>query len=226
MAAHRTNSHALRAAALLAAGLLGAAAQAAPTTATCPNPEIVIEAKQPVNINYRDNSAVLLDVTIRQCDNSIEAGEARSTGGVAFENSRWTFSGGVRIKAGGGHMRSEKAVVEFRNNLISEAIITGTPAEFEQKRTDGNTSTGHANNITYEALSQKVSFKQNAWLSDGCNEITGDQLVYNILAQKVEGQPRTSTAQAGGGRIRITIQPKGAADSGSPCAKPATDKKP
>lgn len=224
MAASPTKSNfRLRLGAALAAWLLGAAAHAAPPA--CANPEIVIDNKS-MNINYRDNSAVLRDVTIRQCDNSIEAAEARSTGGVTFENSRWTFSGDVRIKAGGGNMRSDKAVVEFRNNLISEAIITGTPARFEQIRADGNTSSGRANTINYEASGGKISLRENAWLSDGCNEITGQQLVYNITAQRVEGQARTSTTQTGDGRIRITIQPNTEAGSNSPCSKKAPDKKP
>jgi lipopolysaccharide transport protein LptA len=210
--------------AALAAWLLGTAAQAAP--ASCANPEIVIDNKS-MNINYRDNSAVLRDVTIRQCDNSIEADEARSTGGVTFENSRWTFSGDVRIKAeGGGNMRSDKAVVEFRNNLISEAVMTGTPAKFEQIRADGNTSNGHANTIAYEASGGKITLRENAWLSDGCNEIAAQQFVYNIAAQRVEGQVRSNTTQTADGRIRITIQPKTETGSNSPCSKKAPDKKP
>jgi len=226
MAAFRTSKAALRHCAALTAlaCLLGANAQALPTAA-CANPEIVVEAK-PVEINYRDNSTVLRDVTIRQCDNRIEAAEARSTGGIAFENSRWTFSGKVRIKASGGNLSSDKAVVEFRNNLISEAIVTGTPAEFEQQRDDNSTSRGHANTISYEALGGRISLRQNAWLSDGCNEITGQQLVYNINLQRVEGQSRSNTKQTGDGRIIITIQPKTESGSGSPCAKKASAKKP
>jgi lipopolysaccharide transport protein LptA len=230
MAGFRTNSSVLRrlaAGTALAAGLLGVNAHAAPLAATCADPAIVIDLDdKSLNINYRDNSAVLRAVTIRQCDNRIEADEARSTGGIAFENSRWTFSGNVRITASGGNMRSDKAVVEFRNNLISEAIITGTPAEFEQKRTDGNTSHGHANTIGYVAQGGKITLRDNAWLSDGCNEITGKQLVYNIAAQRVEGQPRTSTTQTGDGRIRITIQPKSESDASGPCSKKPPDRKP
>jgi lipopolysaccharide transport protein LptA len=223
MAVFRTSSLTLQLAAILAAELLGSAAFAAPMAASCANPEIVVEAK-PVEINYRDNSTLLRDVTIRQCDNRIEAAEARSTGGIAFENSRWTFSGKVRIKASGGNLSSDKAVVEFRNNLISEAVVTGTPAEFEQQRDDSSTSRGHANTISYEALGGRISLRENAWLSDGCNEITGQQLIYNITLQRVEGQSRTNTKQTGDGRIVITIQPK--TESGSPCSKKPPDKKP
>ncbi len=78
--------------------------------APCANQEIVVEAK-PLEVDYRNNNAVLRDVVITQCDMRIEAAEARVTGGLDFENSHWTISGDVRIKAEGGSLRSDKAIV-------------------------------------------------------------------------------------------------------------------
>ena len=202
----------------LAAGLLGVAA-AAQTPRE--NQKIVMDAV-PVNINYRENTAVFRDVVITQGDMRIEAALANVKGGLDFENGEWTISGNVRITAEGGNLRSDKATVQFRNNLISQATITGAPAEFEQLRKDGTTSRGRANTINYETASGTVSFRDNAWLSDGCNEITGKQLVYNIKQQSVQGQTRAAPSE--GGRIRIVIQPKDAA--GNPCANAAADKKP
>ena len=91
-------------------------AEAAP--APCANQEIVVEAK-PLEMDYRNNNAVLRDVVITQCDTRIQAGEARITGGLNFENSQWTISGDVRITAEGGSLSSDKAIVSFRNKLIS-----------------------------------------------------------------------------------------------------------
>jgi lipopolysaccharide transport protein LptA len=190
--------------------------------APCADQEIRIEASQPMDVDYRNNNAVLRNVVITQCDMRIEAAEARVTGGLDFENSRWTVSGNVRIRAEGGNLQSDKAIVSFRDNLISRATITGSPAQFEQQRADGTTSRGRANTIDYETGSGTVSLQENAWLSDGCNEITGQQLVYNIKAQRVQGQ--TGAAQNTKDRIVITIQPKNA--SGTPCAKPAPGNKP
>ena len=59
--------------AVLAAGLLGVA-EAAP--APCANQEIVLEAK-PLEMDYRNNNAVLRDVVITQCSVRIQADEAR-----------------------------------------------------------------------------------------------------------------------------------------------------
>src|SRR5688572_18738807 len=171
------------------------------------NQPIEIEAK-PFEVDYRNNNAVLREVVITQCGTRIEAAEARVTGGLNFENSRWTISGNVRINAEGGSLKSDKAVVSFRDNAIAHASITGAPAEFEQKRDDGTTSRGRAGSIDYETNSGTVSFNDNAWLSDGRNEISGQQLVYNVRTQSVQGQAKINPGKSGNDRIRIVIQPR------------------
>jgi lipopolysaccharide transport protein LptA len=190
-------------------GLVPALAAAQISRAPCANAEIAIEAK-PFEVDYRNNNAVLREVVITQCDLRIEANEARVTGGLDFEDSRWTISGNVRITAEGGSLKSDKAVVAFNDNVIARATITGTPAAFEQQRADGTTSRGHANTIDYETTSGAVSLRENAWLSDGRNEMTAPQIVYNIKTQRIQGQGqgRASQGSSGGDRIRIVIQPR------------------
>lgn len=221
MASSRRNklAVALALAAVPALGLLGEA-QAA--QAPCANPKIEIQADQPADIDFRTNNAVLRNVVITQCDMRVEAGEAHISGGIDFQDSRWEFSGNVRIKAEGGNLRSDKATVSFRDNLIARATITGTPAEFEQTRKDGTLARGRASTMDYETTSGTVSFRDNAWLSDGCNEITGPQLVYNIRTQSVGGRAARESG-APGDRIRITIQP-GDAEGKKPCVVPADPK--
>jgi lipopolysaccharide transport protein LptA len=197
---------------LWAAGLLGVA-EAAP--APCANQEIVVEAK-PLEMDYRNNNAVLRDVVITQCGTRIQAGEARIVGGLNFENSQWTISGDVRITAEGGSLNSDKAIVSFRNKVISAATITGTPAQFEQQRDDGSIARGHANTIDYETNTGTVSFKTNAKLTYGRTEVTGQQFVYNIRTQSA-GPPKPGAA-TGDGRVRFVIQPD------KPQQTPAPDK--
>ena len=196
------------------AGLLGVAAAQSPRSTE----KIVMDAV-PVEVNYRDNTAVFRDVVITQGDIRIEASEANVKGGLDFENGEWTISGNVRIRAEGGNLKADKAVVWFRNNLISRATITGAPAEFEQKREDGNLARGRANTMDYETSTGTVSFRENAWLTpDGCNEITGNQMVYNIKTQTMQGQTGGSAVPGAGGRVRIVIQPGSQRDK--PCSAP------
>lgn len=210
--------HIKRIVAACCVGLLGVAAAAQAPRGT---QKIVVDAV-PVDVNYRDNTALLRDVVITQGDLRIEAAEARVKGGLDFENGEWTISGNVRIDAEGGKLRADKAVVSFRNNLISRATITGTPAEFEQLRKDGTTSRGRAPTIEYQTASGTVSFRDDAWLSDGCNEITARQLVYNIKEQRVQPSATPSATPDGSGRVRFVIQPN--SKSGKPCTAP--EKKP
>jgi|SRR5687768_6590244 len=213
----RSNRWPIRA--LIAAlGLLGVAVAAQERSSE----KIVLEAV-PVDINYKNNTAVLRDVVITQGATRIEAREAHVKGGLDFENGEWTISGNVRIKAENGNLKSDKAVVSFANNLISRAVVTGAPAEFEQQREDGTTARGRAGTIAYEPGTGIVSFRENAFLSDGCNELKGQQLRYNIRQQRVEGQSRAASGTAD--RITITIQP-GGGGSGNPCAKVGAPKKP
>lgn len=198
-------------------GLLGVAAAAQiPREAQ----KIVVDAR-PVEIDTQNNTALLRDVVITQGDLRIRANEARVVGGLNFETGEWTIEGDVRIDAEGGNLQSDKAVVNFRDNVVSQATITGSPAVFEQVRADGTTSRGRANTINYVTASGTVSLRDNAWLSDGCNEITGPSLVYNIKTQSVQGQ---SPGAGSDGRIRITIQPKNG--SGAPCNRTAPGRKP
>jgi lipopolysaccharide transport protein LptA len=213
MATSHRNSRLAAASVLSAAGLLGVA-EAAP--APCANQEIVVDAK-PLEMDYRNNNAVLRDVVITQCGMRIQAGEARITGGLNFENSRWTISGDVRITAEGGSLSSDKAIVAFRDKLISAATITGAPAKFEQQRDDGTTARGHANTIDYEATNGTVSFKTNAKLTYGRTEVTGQQFVYNIRTQSA-GPPKPGAA-TGDGRVRFVFQPE------KPLETPKPDKK-
>jgi lipopolysaccharide transport protein LptA len=220
MASSLPNSRRARLAGAIAAGLLGTAAAA---QAPRENQPIVLNAV-PLVIDYRLNTASFRDVVITQGDTRIEAAMAEVKGGLDFEKGEWTVSGNVRIKSEGGSLTSDKAVVSFDNNLISRAIITGSPAQFEQLRQDGTTAHGRANTINYEPASGIVSLREDAWLSLGCYEVKADQVRYNIKLQRVENQPQVQPGAAG--RVTFTIQPKGEAGSTNPCAKPAGEKKP
>lgn len=156
-------------------------------------------------VDYRNNNIVFRDVIISQGDLKVEAERAEANS-LDFENGRWTFSGNVRINLQQrGNLQSDRAIVEFRNNLISRAVITGTPAVFQQQNSVSNlTARGRASAIAYEVDAGTVRLSDNAWLTDGRNEISGPVLIYNIKEERVQ-----AASQAGASdRVRITILPK------------------
>ncbi|MGB6602676.1 MAG: lipopolysaccharide transport periplasmic protein LptA [Steroidobacteraceae bacterium] len=161
--------------------------------------------------DYKSNSFVLNQVVITQGTTRLQADRAHASGlssGLDFANSHWTFDGNVRIDGERhGSLRSDQAVVEFRDNRIARATVTGKPATFEQQRGNPDQmARGHADQIVWDVGAGTVRLMDDAWLSDGQNEISGPLLVYNIREQRVEASGSPAT---GGGRVHIVITPQG-----------------
>jgi lipopolysaccharide transport protein LptA len=156
-------------------------------------------------IDAKGDTVVFQDVVITQGETKVQADRARVTGLDNFDNSHWTFEGNVRITGEQhGNLKSDLAVVEFRNKDIAKATVTGNPAEFEQKRSDtAEVARGHAREIVYNVNDGTVRLSNDAWLSDGHNEISGPELVYNIREQHVQA----ATKPGSDARVHITIDP-------------------
>jgi lipopolysaccharide transport protein LptA len=161
-------------------------------------------------VDYRTNTLVFSQVVITQGTMRIQAEHAHATG-LNFANSRWTFDGHVRVDADPrGKLRSDEAIVEFRDNRIARATVTGTPAEFEQQLTGSQQiAHGHADQIVYDVTDGIVRLENDAWLSDGQRELTAAQLVYNIRAQSMQ-----AASVPGGQRVHILINPNAPPPSG------------
>jgi lipopolysaccharide transport protein LptA len=162
-------------------------------------------------VDYKTSVVEFRDVVISQCDTRVQAQHAKATG-LDFDDTRWTFDGNVRMSVEQrGSLHSDHAVVDFRNNQISKATITGTPAEFEQRRTDSDAmARGRAGEIVYEVGAGTVKLSGDAWLSDGRTEIKSDSFVYDIRKERVQA----ATQPGAGERVRVTITPKGATQNG------------
>ena len=192
-----------------------APAAAAPAAAAPPGAAAAVPTRQlPITVDaassevdYRTNTVVFTQVVISQGQMRVQADHAHASG-LNFANSRWTFEGHVRIDADPrGSLRADQAVVEFRDNRIMRATASGKPAEFEQPRPDSpQMARGHANEIVYDVNEGTVRLSENAWLTDGTNEISGPLLVYNIRAQRVQAATQSGTDQ----RVHIVIQPQSA----------------
>ena len=160
-------------------------------------------------VDYKGDTVEFKDVVITQGDTKVQADRAHATGLDNFDNSHWTFEGNVRINGEQhGSLHSDQAVVEFRNKYISKATATGSPAEFEQKRSDSDeTARGHAHEIVYNVNEGTVRLSNDAWLSDGHNEISGKELIYNIREQRVAGGSRTGRRRPGAHQNRSAGKP-------------------
>lgn len=200
---------------LLTAGLATSGAAAAQTTAPAATQaappkagkardgEIVLDAASS-EVDYRSGTLLFRDVVITQGAVRVQAERARATG-LDFKEATWTFSGKVRMTVQDGELRSDEAVVTFVADRVARAVVRGKPAELEQRLKDGGKARGRAASLTYETAGGKVTLRGDAWLSDGRSEIRGEQLVYDIGAQRVQA----GKASGGGDRVRIVIRPQG-----------------
>src|SRR5579862_7214506 len=217
--------------ALLGACALAALAQAAPAGNSGALPDfsglpVQLEAAGGSEMDLQTRELILKKVVISQGTMRISAERARATG-LNFANSRWNFEGNVHIDAEQrGNLRSDQAVVEFKDNHIARATITGKPAEFEQKRANSEAiARGHADEIVYDVNEGTVRLTNEAWLSDGQNEISGPLLVYNIRAEQIQGGAAPNAAAGGDQRVHIIVVPHAGTTAPKPDApKPDTPK--
>src|SRR6266404_1795803 len=158
---------------------------------------------QSSELDYKNNNLIFRKVRITQGDMSVAADQAQATG-LDFENSRWVFRGNVKITMDDGQLTSDEAEITFAKKLLSKAIVNGNPAEFEQRiEKTGKLARGRADTIDYDVAKGVVHFSKNAWLSDGQNEIRGESLKYNVLAQNIVAE----SAEQGSQRVHIIITP-------------------
>jgi lipopolysaccharide transport protein LptA len=186
---------------------------------------ITLKSQNQGTFNLRDKAIQLGKVDISGCGARIRANNAVTTN-ADFEDSTWTFDGDVRIDldTAQGTLTSDKAVVIFRNNQLSEATITGSPAEFEHKRGNVNTR-GSAGRIVYDLATQNIRLADDARVTDGGRlDVKAATLAYNLRTQDLD------VAGKGSGRgYTLVIDPRLAKkkngekpDEKKPEAKPPT----
>ncbi len=158
---------------------------------------------QSSELDYKNNNLVFHKVRIAQGSMSVAADQAQATG-LDFENARWVFRGNVKVTMDQGQLAADEAEIIFAKKLLSKAIVNGKPASFEQPiAKTGKLARGHADSIDYDVAKGVVRLSKSAWLSDGQNEIRGESLKYNVLAQNIIAEG----SEQGSQRVHIIITP-------------------
>jgi lipopolysaccharide transport protein LptA len=149
------------------------------------------------------------DVKISQGDISVTADEAQ--GQATSKDSKsyhWVFTGKVHVRAESqGDLRADRGIVEIVNGALASALVTGSPATFEQTRsTSDRLIKGHAATIDYEVAAGAVKLTGDAFLSDqqNDNDMHSPTIIYNVRDRRIEGD----VGGDAGGRVRMRITPK------------------
>src|ERR1700679_3486743 len=190
----------------LMAGSLLSAPQGAGAAVQGTAAPIALDA-QSSELDLKNNNVFFRKVRIAQGNMSVTADQgqaSREALGGNFDNSLWIFRGNVKITMDQGQLTADDAQVSFIKKLLSKAVANGKPAEFQQRIVKtGKTALGHADTIDYDASKGVVRLIKNAWLSDGQNEVRGEMLKYNVLAQTIVAD----AAEQGSQRVHIIITP-------------------
>jgi len=171
------------------------------------------------------NHLVLTDIEIvdtTRGTTQIRADHAEATG-LDLGNSRWVLTGHVQVYLPQGQLQARAATVQFTDKRIASIAADGSPAQFQRQvvrpgQSTPTNVTGHAQQITYNVARDEVQLTGDSWLTDGCNDISTQQITYDITSQRVEAAAATSAAPGADGRVHGTI----GARSGAPCAPTAT----
>jgi lipopolysaccharide export system protein LptA len=192
--------------AALTAGSLSAAAPGCWAAAKETAGPVTLDA-QSFELDLKNNNVFFRKPRIVQGTNTVTADQgqaSREALGGNLDNSLWIFRGNVKITMEQGQLTADDATVNFVKKLLSKAVANGKPAEFQQRiEKTGKIAHGHADTIDYDAGQGIVRLSKNAWLSDGQNEIHGEMLKYNTIAQTIVADPTEQGSQ----RVHIIITP-------------------
>ncbi len=177
------------------------AGEAVASELPCNEPPMCYRAS---HLDAERNRVVLYDFDIVDMTRGISQIKAdRAEGdGLDFANSRWVLTGHVQLFIPEGHLSADKATVLFASQRIESMTAEGAPAEFEHPLESGQKAHGHAQAIDYDVAHNEVQLHGDAWLSDGCNEITSEHISYDLISQRV----RADSAPGDNARVHGTIR--------------------
>jgi lipopolysaccharide transport protein LptA len=177
-------------------------------TAWSQTPDIAIQKTLPIALDAdssefdrKNNKLYFQGLRITQGTLHIEADDAEADK-LDFDDSRWTFKGNVVIENLGTKAFSDYAEIHFKGHQIDNALMRGKPAKFKQVRIrDQQLTQGHAEVMEYDLLSGLIRMSQNAWLSDGTNEVSGNKITYDLVKEYIIADADEN------GQIRMKIIP-------------------
>lgn len=125
------------------------------------------------------------------------------SGVVDRRAGRAVYRGNVIVTSGGIELRGDELVLNFSNEALTSAVLTGSPARFAQVHADGRPATSaQATSLTYEMESAMVRLRGEARVVQDRDEFASDDIRYDIRDERV------AAGGEGAGRVQVTIQPR------------------
>ena len=192
-----------RVAAIVAgASLIAGSAMAQRPTTSAEQPIVINSAV--ANMDEADDTAEFATISITQGNTRLTADRANVTG-LGFQNSHWTFAGRVTIISETiGSLWADRAILEYRDGKLAQVTASGSPAHFEQRRTDSaQAEHGQADEVIYDAKQETVRLRGHAHMFDRQGtEITAPMFVYHVRNHKLQ-----AISESGAPAVHITTRP-------------------
>lgn len=154
------------------------------------------------SFDRQSNTMMFRGLRIAQGDFAIEADEAVASD-LDFNRSEWEFNGNVRIAMDTATIESARAEVVFETHELLIVELQGDPARFQDRNPGrGEPIQGGAEVLRYDSAERTLRMTGSARLSEGPNEFSGCDLIYNIDDKKI-----TSGSSECGEPVSITILP-------------------
>ncbi len=134
------------------------------------------------------------------------------------DSGQVTLTGHVKITQGSLVIQGDKTVgYENQDGQWDHAIITGSPAKFQQQLDNGSLVKGSANTIQYMVAENTVILTGHATVvQQGRGELHGAKLTYNTDSGQMVGEGGI------GGQVHMTFQPKAAPAKPAPASATST----
>ena len=112
------------------------------------------------------------------------------------------YRGDVQVDQGTLRVTADEMTVEYRNQKVVRITATGAPAHYQQQLNETKEQVkARSSTIVYHTQDERLDLMGNAFLTQEGNEITGDQIKYDIVAGKVDAQSQSNE------RVRMVLQP-------------------
>ena len=173
-------------------------------------PDVELQKSLPITLDAdssefdrKNDKLIFKGLHITQGSLHIEADNAEANR-LDFEDNRWVFSGNVIIQNIETNVYCDYAEIFFKDHRILNAVLRGQPARFIQRRAEDDRLTeGRANTMEYDFQGGLIRMTENAWLSDGANEVSGDRITYDLIKEYIIADAD------GSGQVRMKINPPG-----------------
>ena len=113
-----------------------------------------------------------------------------------------TYQGNVQIVRGGMEMRGDELVLEFKDDELVGATMTGAPVRFTQRH-EGRVSTeAEARELVYDVIAGEIRLRGAVRVRQAGNEFASEDLRYDVDSERIVAAGESES------RIRVTIQPR------------------